>query len=50
VLVSNAGFSWFGPTADLGVATFDRLFTVNVRADAFGRQAAEVSTSGHVIA
>jgi hypothetical protein len=24
--VNNAGFSWFGPTADLDVATFDRLF------------------------
>jgi NAD(P)-dependent dehydrogenase (short-subunit alcohol dehydrogenase family) len=31
VLVSNAGFSWFGPTADLDVATFDRLFAANVR-------------------
>jgi NAD(P)-dependent dehydrogenase (short-subunit alcohol dehydrogenase family) len=35
VLVNNAGFSWFGPTADLGVATFDRLFAVNVRAAYF---------------
>ena len=26
VLVSNAGFSWFGPTADLDIATFDALF------------------------
>ena len=25
VLVNNAGFSWFGPTGDLDVATFDRL-------------------------
>ena len=32
VLVNNAGFSWFGPTAELDVATFDRLFAVNVRA------------------
>jgi NAD(P)-dependent dehydrogenase (short-subunit alcohol dehydrogenase family) len=32
VLVNNAGFSWFGPTADLDVATFDRLFAANVRA------------------
>jgi NAD(P)-dependent dehydrogenase (short-subunit alcohol dehydrogenase family) len=30
VLVNNAGFSWFGPTADLDVATFDRLFAANV--------------------
>ena len=35
VLVNNAGFSWFGPTAELDVATFDRLFTVNVRAAYF---------------
>jgi NAD(P)-dependent dehydrogenase (short-subunit alcohol dehydrogenase family) len=35
VLVNNAGFSWFGPTADLDVATFDRLFAVNVRAPYF---------------
>src|SRR6266849_2299663 len=32
VLVNNAGFSWFGPTADLDVATFDQLFAANVRA------------------
>src|SRR5208282_2227803 len=32
VLVNNAGFSWFGPTAELDVATFDRLFAANVRA------------------
>ena len=32
VLVNNAGFSWFGPTADLDVATYDRLFDANVRA------------------
>lgn len=31
VLVNNAGFSWFGPTADLDPATFDELFTANVR-------------------
>src|SRR5438874_2014248 len=30
VLVNNAGFSWFGPTAELDVATFDRLFAANV--------------------
>ncbi|MDQ1619246.1 MAG: hypothetical protein QOE19_1815 [Actinomycetota bacterium] len=32
VLVNNAGMSWFGPTADLDVSTFDRLFAGNVRA------------------
>jgi NAD(P)-dependent dehydrogenase (short-subunit alcohol dehydrogenase family) len=35
VLVNNAGFSWFGPTADLDVATFDRMFAANVRAPYF---------------
>jgi NAD(P)-dependent dehydrogenase (short-subunit alcohol dehydrogenase family) len=35
VLVNNAGFSWFGPTADLDLATFDRLFAANVRAAYF---------------
>jgi NAD(P)-dependent dehydrogenase (short-subunit alcohol dehydrogenase family) len=35
VLVNNAGFSWFGPTADLDVATFDALFAANVRAPYF---------------
>jgi NAD(P)-dependent dehydrogenase (short-subunit alcohol dehydrogenase family) len=35
VLVNNAGFSWFGPTADLDGATFDRLFAANVRAPYF---------------
>jgi len=35
VLVNNAGFSWFGPTADLDVATFDRLFAANVQAPYF---------------
>jgi NAD(P)-dependent dehydrogenase (short-subunit alcohol dehydrogenase family) len=35
VLVNNAGFSWFGPTADLDVATFDALFDSNVRAAYF---------------
>ena len=35
VLVNNAGFSWFGPTADLDVATYDRLFAANVRAAYF---------------
>jgi NAD(P)-dependent dehydrogenase (short-subunit alcohol dehydrogenase family) len=32
VLVNNAGFSWFGKSGDLDVATFDRLFAANVRA------------------
>jgi NAD(P)-dependent dehydrogenase (short-subunit alcohol dehydrogenase family) len=32
VLVNNGGMSWFGPTADLDVDTFDRLFAGNVRA------------------
>jgi NAD(P)-dependent dehydrogenase (short-subunit alcohol dehydrogenase family) len=31
VLVNNGGFSWFGPTADLGADTFDSLFASNVR-------------------
>ena len=35
VLVNNAGFSWFGPTADLDGATFDRLLAANVRAPYF---------------
>jgi NAD(P)-dependent dehydrogenase (short-subunit alcohol dehydrogenase family) len=35
VLVNNAGFSWFGPTADLNVTTFDRLYAANVRAAYF---------------
>ena len=35
VLVNNAGFSWFGPTAELDMATFDRLFAANVRAPYF---------------
>jgi NAD(P)-dependent dehydrogenase (short-subunit alcohol dehydrogenase family) len=35
VLVNNAGFSWFGSTADLDAATFDRLFAANVRAPYF---------------
>jgi NAD(P)-dependent dehydrogenase (short-subunit alcohol dehydrogenase family) len=32
VLVNNAGFSWFGPSDTLDIATFDRLFAANVRA------------------
>jgi NAD(P)-dependent dehydrogenase (short-subunit alcohol dehydrogenase family) len=35
ILVNNAGIAWFGPTGDLDVATFDRLFTANVRAPFF---------------
>src|SRR5882757_7418735 len=31
VLVNNAGFSWFGPTADLEPDTYDELFDANVR-------------------
>src|SRR2546426_10541654 len=32
---NNAGFSWFGATPDLDVATFDALFASNVRAAFF---------------
>jgi NAD(P)-dependent dehydrogenase (short-subunit alcohol dehydrogenase family) len=35
VLVNNAGFSWFGPTAELDIATFDALFASDVRAPYF---------------
>ncbi len=35
VLVNNAGFSWFGPTADLTAETFDALVASNVRAPYF---------------
>jgi NAD(P)-dependent dehydrogenase (short-subunit alcohol dehydrogenase family) len=35
VLVNNAGFSWFGPTAELNTDTFDALFASNVRAPYF---------------
>src|SRR3954451_9449945 len=31
ILVNNAGSSWFGPTNELDVATYDRLFDSNVR-------------------
>jgi NAD(P)-dependent dehydrogenase (short-subunit alcohol dehydrogenase family) len=31
VLVNNGGFSWFGPTDQLDVSTYDRLFDSNVR-------------------
>jgi NAD(P)-dependent dehydrogenase (short-subunit alcohol dehydrogenase family) len=35
VLVNNAGISWFGPTAELDLRTFDSLFASNVRAAYF---------------
>lgn len=35
VLVNNAGISWFGPTAELDLDTFDALFASNVRAAYF---------------
>ncbi len=35
LLVNNAGFSWFGPTADLDLATFEALFASNVRSAYF---------------
>ena len=35
VLVNNAGIAWFGPTADLDVATYDRMFDANVRSAYF---------------
>src|SRR6202045_4035395 len=35
ILVKNAGFSWFGATADLEIDTFDALFASNVRAAYF---------------
>ena len=35
ILVNNAGISWFGPTAQPDVTTFERLFTANVRAPYF---------------
>jgi NAD(P)-dependent dehydrogenase (short-subunit alcohol dehydrogenase family) len=39
VLVNNAGISWFGPTAELDLSTFDALFGSNVRGPAWlGRQ------------
>ena len=31
VLVNNAGFAWYGPSDQLDVDTFDRLFAANVR-------------------
>jgi NAD(P)-dependent dehydrogenase (short-subunit alcohol dehydrogenase family) len=35
ILVNNAGISVFGPTADLDVGTFDKMFASNVRAPFF---------------
>jgi NAD(P)-dependent dehydrogenase (short-subunit alcohol dehydrogenase family) len=35
VLVNNAGYAWFGPSAELDVATFGVLFTANVQAPYF---------------
>lgn len=35
VLVNNAGFSWFGPTAELPPDTFDALFASNVKGPYF---------------
>jgi NAD(P)-dependent dehydrogenase (short-subunit alcohol dehydrogenase family) len=35
ILINNAGISHFGPTAELDVATFDKLFASNVRAPFF---------------
>jgi NAD(P)-dependent dehydrogenase (short-subunit alcohol dehydrogenase family) len=35
VLVNNAGSSWFGPTAEMDLGTFDALFASNVRAAYF---------------
>jgi NAD(P)-dependent dehydrogenase (short-subunit alcohol dehydrogenase family) len=32
VLVNNAGMSWFGPSAELDLETFDKMFSGNVRA------------------
>lgn len=31
ILVNNAGSSWFGPSSDLDITTYDRLFDGNVR-------------------
>ena len=35
VLVNNAGTAWFGPTDELDLATYDRLFDANVRSAYF---------------
>jgi NAD(P)-dependent dehydrogenase (short-subunit alcohol dehydrogenase family) len=35
ILVNNAGFAWYGPTDQLDVDLFDKLFATNVRAPFF---------------
>jgi NAD(P)-dependent dehydrogenase (short-subunit alcohol dehydrogenase family) len=30
ILVNNAGVAWFGPTAELDMATFDQLFATSI--------------------
>jgi len=35
IVVNNAGIAWFGPTADLDMDTYDRLFDANVRSAYF---------------
>jgi NAD(P)-dependent dehydrogenase (short-subunit alcohol dehydrogenase family) len=35
ILVNNAGMAWFGPTPELDIATFDRMFAANVRSAYF---------------
>jgi NAD(P)-dependent dehydrogenase (short-subunit alcohol dehydrogenase family) len=35
ILVNNAGLAWFGPAAELDLATFGRLFAANVQAPYF---------------
>jgi NAD(P)-dependent dehydrogenase (short-subunit alcohol dehydrogenase family) len=35
ILVNNAGTSWFGPTDELDVTTYDAMFVANVRAPYF---------------
>jgi NAD(P)-dependent dehydrogenase (short-subunit alcohol dehydrogenase family) len=32
ILINNAGFAWFGPSADLPAKTLDQLFAANVQA------------------
>jgi NAD(P)-dependent dehydrogenase (short-subunit alcohol dehydrogenase family) len=49
VLINNAGFSWFGPTTDLDVETFDAMFASNVRAPFFlvAAFAPKMAAKGH---
>jgi NAD(P)-dependent dehydrogenase (short-subunit alcohol dehydrogenase family) len=49
VLVNNAGLAWFGPTPEIGVATFDQLFAANVRAPYFlvAALAPKMAARGH---